>query len=229
MIRFDRETNVAGYDPDKYLEMYENAEGGTPEEKIASLRQNLNSQNREKINAQKRAAYAAKKQRETGETVREYKKIAVRATRGDVTKEYTKYAQPGVGRIEYDKTYNTAHHKEEIKVAQWLHDNQGGDIVLLQESGELYKKTPDFLWNGKQWELKTVTTEKSADSAVRSAIKQISENPGGIILDYGDNDISIDSVQEVVKNRLERQRTIDADVIILNHGEMAKALRYTKK
>lgn len=76
-VRFDRETTVAGYDPDKYLEMYENAEGGTPEEKIASLRQNLNSQNREKINAQKRAAYATKKQRETGEAVREYKKISL--------------------------------------------------------------------------------------------------------------------------------------------------------
>lgn len=83
VIRFDRETNVAGYDPDKYLEMYENAEGGTPEEKIASLRQNLNSQNREKINAQKRAAYAAKKQRETGETVREYKKIALKTSTKD--------------------------------------------------------------------------------------------------------------------------------------------------
>lgn len=80
VIRFDRETNVAGYDPDKYLEMYENAEGGTPEEKIASLRQSLNSQNREKINAQKRAAYAAKKQRETGETVREYKKISLKTS-----------------------------------------------------------------------------------------------------------------------------------------------------
>lgn len=79
-VRFDSGTTVEGYDPDKYLEMYENAEGGTPEEKIASLRQNLNSQNREKINAQKRAAYAAKKQRETGETVREYKKISLKTS-----------------------------------------------------------------------------------------------------------------------------------------------------
>lgn len=79
-VRFDSGTTVEGYAPDKYLEMYENAEGGTPEEKIASLRQSLNSQNREKINAQKRAAYAAKKQRETGEKVREYKKISLKTS-----------------------------------------------------------------------------------------------------------------------------------------------------
>lgn len=40
-VRFDGKSTVEGYDPDKYLEMYENAEGVTPEEKINSLRRHL--------------------------------------------------------------------------------------------------------------------------------------------------------------------------------------------
>ncbi len=37
-IRFDGKSTVAGYDPDRYREMYDNAEGSTPQEKINSMR-----------------------------------------------------------------------------------------------------------------------------------------------------------------------------------------------
>ena len=59
-IRFDDNTSIEGYDPDKYREMYENAEGGTPQEKINAMRreQRKDPAVREKLNAQKRAAYA---------------------------------------------------------------------------------------------------------------------------------------------------------------------------
>lgn len=40
-IRHDTKTSVEGYDPDKYLEMYENAEGDTPQEKINSMRREI--------------------------------------------------------------------------------------------------------------------------------------------------------------------------------------------
>lgn len=56
-IRFDSSTNVRGYDPDKYLEMYENAEGSTPQEKINAMRREFYEENKEEINAQKRSAY----------------------------------------------------------------------------------------------------------------------------------------------------------------------------
>ena len=67
-IRFDGKSNVAGYDPDQYLRMYEGAEGDTWQEKVNSMRRAQYAENREKINAQKRAAYAARKERETGLT-----------------------------------------------------------------------------------------------------------------------------------------------------------------
>lgn len=59
-VRFDGRSTVEGYDPDEYLEIYENAEGSTPDEKINSIRAKYRAENREKINAQKRAAYAEK-------------------------------------------------------------------------------------------------------------------------------------------------------------------------
>lgn len=45
MIRHRSDINVAGYDPDKYLSMYNNAEGNTSAEKIKSMRRALQEQN----------------------------------------------------------------------------------------------------------------------------------------------------------------------------------------
>ena len=55
-VRFDGKSEVAGYDPDKYLEMYENAEGNSSKDKINALRRQKYQENKDKINAQKRAA-----------------------------------------------------------------------------------------------------------------------------------------------------------------------------
>lgn len=58
-IRFDHKTTVAGYDPGKYLAQY-NAAGGD----INKMRRVNYAANKERINAQKRAAYAARRLRE---------------------------------------------------------------------------------------------------------------------------------------------------------------------
>lgn len=55
-IRFDGTSTVAGYDPDKYLRQYRAADGD-----INKLRRVNYAANKERINAQKRAAYAARK------------------------------------------------------------------------------------------------------------------------------------------------------------------------
>ena len=211
-IRFDGRSTVAGYDPEKYLRQYRAADGD-----INKLRRVNYAANKERINAQKRAAYAARKARERPQT-------GLR----DVLAEYLSNARPGTGTVTYEDGYHVSHHGEEIKTAQWLHENLGGDIVLLAEDGGLYDKTPDFLWRGKGWELKTTTTEKSADSALRNALKQILKNPGGVILDYGDNTVSISDIEGIVARRLERQEKCTADILILNHGRLVKAIRYKK-
>lgn len=66
-VRFNDQTDVEGYDPDEYREMYDNAEGDNAKEKINALRRQKYQENGDKIRAQKRAAYAAKKERESKE------------------------------------------------------------------------------------------------------------------------------------------------------------------
>lgn len=72
-VRFDSKTTVAGYDPDRYLQMYEKAQGDSPGEKINAMRREQYQENREEINRQKRAAYGARKALEEAGT----KKITV--------------------------------------------------------------------------------------------------------------------------------------------------------
>lgn len=56
-IRFDESGGVKGYDPDKYLSQYENAEGGTPQEKVNSMRRQWREAHKDEVNAEKREAY----------------------------------------------------------------------------------------------------------------------------------------------------------------------------
>lgn len=57
-IRFNPGTEVAGYDPEKYADMYYDAEGNTPKERINYMRRQFYQENKDEINAQKRDAYA---------------------------------------------------------------------------------------------------------------------------------------------------------------------------
>ena len=59
-IRFSENDNVKGYDPDYYKKLYDEAPGGSSSEKVKALRRQL--EDRDKINAQKRAAYAKNKE-----------------------------------------------------------------------------------------------------------------------------------------------------------------------
>lgn len=67
-VRFDSGTGVAGYDPDKYLKQYNAADGD-----LNAMRRERYAQDKDKINAQKRAAYAARKANAAnGDTVHKY-------------------------------------------------------------------------------------------------------------------------------------------------------------
>lgn len=146
----------------------------------------------------------------------------------DVTKEYHRSAAPEKGAVTYDAGYKSWKHKEEIKIADWLHEIFGGDIRLLTEAGALGVKMPDFNWRGKSWELKTVTNTKSADDALRRGLKQIQGNPGGIILDYGRHEIDLDGLQIVINRRIARGTLRDFEVMIVSKESVLKILRYKK-
>lgn len=62
-VRFDRDTDVEGYEPDAYYDLYADAEGGNPTEKINSIRQRLYAENRYEIRSQQREAYHLRQER----------------------------------------------------------------------------------------------------------------------------------------------------------------------
>ena len=60
-IRFNGDTDVEGYDPEKYAEWYY-SEPGSPKAKINAMRREIYAENKDKINAQKRSAYAKRRE-----------------------------------------------------------------------------------------------------------------------------------------------------------------------
>ena len=64
-VRFNQNVNVEGYEPEEYLDMYYDADGNTPTQKINALRREFYAKNKETINAQKRSAYAKRIERES--------------------------------------------------------------------------------------------------------------------------------------------------------------------
>lgn len=146
----------------------------------------------------------------------------------DVTKKYIDSAKPRMGKVRYENGYRIKGHKTEIKVANQLTDQFGGKIVLLKEANTQGTKTPDYLWRGKQWELKSISTAKAADMAIRSGVKQIKEKPGGVVLQCADV-VNIDDMVRAVDARALRNMMFDFDVIaIRENGELLFARRYKK-
>lgn len=147
----------------------------------------------------------------------------------DVTQEYLSGATPGLGWILYDANYQVETHRDEIQFARWLYETFGGTICLLTESVKDGEKRADYLWNGKLWDLKSVTTEKAANTAIKRGLAQIKKNPGGLILNYGDHDISMEILLAVIGKRMQwLPEGGKADVLVVIRGEIIKVFRYRK-
>lgn len=146
----------------------------------------------------------------------------------DVTGLYKENAKPGTGSIIFSEWYDRNSHKNEVKVARIIHQEFGGDIKLLTESSVEGEKMPDYIWNDKLWELKSTSTEKAVDSAIRKGLKQIAKNPGGIVLDFSENEINLKDAQKFISDRMGRRDDVPADIMIIQKGKIIKIVRYKK-
>lgn len=125
--------------------------------------------------------------------------------------------------------YDTNKYSEEIETANWVANNYGGTVELLERSKESGVKTPDYRWDNKLWELKTVSTVKAPDSALRKGIQQIQKNPGGIILNFGKNEVNFEETMEVIEDRLRRSGKFDFDVMVLHNNKLRKYIQHKYK
>ena len=147
----------------------------------------------------------------------------------DVTKEYIERAKPRKGIVSYEGGYNRSEHKAEIDAAKWLYKTFGGSVTLLQEINADKKKTPDILWDGAFWDLKTISTERAADSAIRHGLKQIEENPGGLVLDFVSEHLDLEELTAVINRCLYRSAKSSMDIIVSAKEKLITVLRYDIK
>ena len=120
-------------------------------------------------------------------------------------------------------------HKEEIKAAKWITDNFGGTIELVKETNRRGIKTPDYIWNGKEWELKNPSSYNAIDQRLRHGIKQIQDNPGGIILDIKNDDLRIEEVRSKIGDRFSRTKSLNKLDVIVRIGENKPQIYRYKK
>lgn len=142
----------------------------------------------------------------------------------NVTEEY-KNRSNGSAKVIVPPEYKIKNHEEEISMANWIANTFGGTIELIPESQEM---TPDYIWEGKLWELKSPSTEKAVDAALRKGIKQINSNPGGIILNFKSGNINMTEVEKMAEGRMKRGSFETADILMLKKGELIQAIRYKK-
>ena len=148
----------------------------------------------------------------------------------NVTAEYLRNARPGQGTISIPPEYDRKKYAAEIQGAQRIHDIFGGNVELLLDRKIEKQKSPDYLWNGKLWDLKTLTRESAANSAVRHGLQQIRDNQGGLILDFGTQSFSNDLLLTVLEKRMQWYHLEqDVDIIVLYRDALYEVLRYLKR
>lgn len=228
-VRFNENSGVAGYDPDRYKEMFDDLEGDSWNEKVNAMRRKQYEKNKDRINAQKREAYAERVETKQNKTkIVDKTRVDNNSSNGtikpmDVTEEYKKNAKPGIGKFIKDDGFIDVNGEE--NVAKWLYDTFGGDLRLLAANNPKGEKNPDYLWNNRLWDLKTISTEKAANSATRSGLKQIRINPGGIILTLNNEMLMNDDLYKVIDERMKWNKLKQVDIIVKNN-EQYRVLRY---
>ena len=116
-IRFDHKTTVAGYDPDKYLAQY-NAAGGD----INKMRRVNYAANKERINAQKRAAYAVREGSTNGNDDAKIKAVkdamtkqvlALPESSQSILRAYTGFTATRVNKAQAERTQHETRRRKE--------------------------------------------------------------------------------------------------------------------
>lgn len=150
----------------------------------------------------------------------------------DALEEYTSKREilpRGSEQISIPDGYDRETHQQEIQMAQLLSRMYGEKITLLNEINQRSIKTPDYEWLGKYWDLKEISTEKSADSAVRKGLKQIAENPGGLIFSYVEEHLDLEKLIKFMDDRVKRSKTRDVDILVYVQGVLKLARKYSNK
>lgn len=148
--------------------------------------------------------------------------------RCEVTEEYLENAGKKNGKVFTQEGYDISLHGVEIEISKKIAELFGTDITLMKEKNCDKTMTPDALYKGRYWEIKYPTTEQAADSALRKGMKQIRENPGGVVLYYGNKAIDLKRLKGIISGRMRKIRNSkkEVDIVIVSESCNVKVLRY---
>ena len=153
---------------------------------------------------------------EARERVLKAERLQVAGKSENVTREFFRSADPGNGSVIIEPGITDGQKSDEKEMAEWIKRHFGGDVIVRKEIPD--QLNADYVWDSKLWELKTISTAKASDAAVRKGMKQILSNPGGIVLDCRNCRDSRESIYKVVEERT-RQKNVDAVDVIYVFGE----------
>lgn len=203
-VTFDPLSGVEGYDPAEYEAIFDGIDGDW-NKKINVVRQRQYAENKDYINAKKKVAYD--------------KRTEFRS----VYDQYKRSAKPGEG--DYVAPDSRIFKNREKENMDLLYGTFGGDIEALGEKPG--QKNPDYRWRGHFWEEKEPSYTKNAvDKNVQKAIHQIEKDPGGIVLDVGNSDMSKESVEAILRERLRGSARFNCDIVVIRNGEIEEVYRY---
>lgn len=147
----------------------------------------------------------------------------------NVTQEYHVTVEKKKNPLFFEAGYKHKGHDVEIDTAEYLLSEYGGEILLRKEACSDGIFTPDYLWRGKDWEQKTVSTAKASDRAVRHGLKQIKNNPGGLIITKGNVKIDNSELVTIIAKRVNQSNVKTLDVMILESEKQPRVYRMKGK
>lgn len=235
-VRFSKDTRYVGYDPDKYLEVYENAEGSTPKEKIKSIRHN--------IEAEKRETAKGEEERLKSPIVTDTPKRVENPTYGhrDVTNDWLKKAIPNSHPVTDVETFvqdgitytvdgdnvKFIYEENEKRIAELFAHDLGGDIRMMPKIEKPDgKQTPDFIFRGQRYDLKT--PEKINKNTFFNAVHNKREQANNFVFDISKNGMSIEqAVNQIEGLYTSKYTTFIERVVLVKNGKVIRVYEREK-
>ena len=149
----------------------------------------------------------------------------------DVSEEYERNAKPGEGQWFEEEGFVAQEddQKQLEETADVVIRKYGGNIEFLAADAPKGEPNPDWLWREKLWDVKCPTSVNALKQRLGKGIHQIKDNPGGVILNLYDWEISKYDVWRAINGRMKQVNCqYDVDIMVIMKNKVTMMLRYAK-
>lgn len=148
-------------------------------------------------------------------------------TKENITQSFLESSTPGIGEMIKEDGFKDVNDEESI--ANWIFNTFGGRITLRSDVGD--QLSPDYLWDGKFWDLKSLETNtfNTLEKRLKHGLKQIESSPGGLVYNIkSKSDWTLEEAEKHVDHVMYNHLSFSTRIII-KKGDDFKILEYIKK